>query len=254
MVEEKIENVETNTVEENNDVSANVETQPRIETMTPAMQKILAEMETLKANQAVTSEKVGKLDKIKNVLDGDVETESEEKFFADLTTKPKETIERKIKSEVDRIVSPIVSEREREKLVTADQQAFGLLARDPDFSETWKNVNAWVSEEEMSEVSNSPKRVEIIYGLAKSRKDRANIDKNKSLTEAERTAKNEANKTAVSERPINSGGTSQEESPQDERLKELSQARDTFDTNRAHKIGTDMLFELTQWGKRKFRH
>ena len=44
MVEEKIENTENNATEESNDVSANVETQPITERITPAMQKILAEM------------------------------------------------------------------------------------------------------------------------------------------------------------------------------------------------------------------
>ena len=211
-------------------------------------------MEALKANQAVTSEKVGKLDKIKNVLDGDAETDSEEKFFADLTTKPKETIEKKIKSEIDKIVNPIIAKDEKRELILADQNNFVILSQDPDFSDTWKNINNLVSAEEMQKYENDSDRVKIIYALGKLAKDKINMDKTKQSTEAERTAKNEANKTAVSERPISSGGTSQEESPQDERLKELSQARDTFDTKKAQKIGTDMLFELTQWGKRKFRH
>ncbi len=250
MVDEN--NVVDNTTIENN---AQIDVQPQVsapvDNITPAMQKMLDEINALKVNQEVIGKKAEKLDKIKSAIDGEDAGDSDEKFFTDLTTKPKKTIEDLIKKKTDEIVNPIISERVKEKLVMADQQKFAeLSAKDPEFNEIWGNINQYVTPEEMAEVENSTNRVNIIYSLAKTKKELANVDKKINSIQADRAAKNEINKTAVSERPISSGGIIKEESEQDTRLKDLTQARDTFDSDGALKIATDILFENTQWGKK----
>ncbi len=248
MVEEVVDN---NAVDNNDTTVVQPQAQPKEDTITPAMQKMLDEINALKANQEVIGKKASKLDKIKSAIDGEDANESDEKFFTDLTTKPKQTIEDLIKKKTDEIVNPIISERVKEKLVMSDQQSFAsLTSKDPEFNEIWQNINQYVSQEEMAEVENSTNRVNIIYGLAKSRRDLANVDKKINSINADRTAKNELNKTAVSERPISSGGENQNVQEEDTRLKDLSNARDSFDTDRAAKVATDILWDNTQWGKR----
>ena len=250
MVDENV--VVNNTVEENN---TQPEVQPQVaapaDNITPAMAKMLEEIQALKSGQEIISKKADKLDKIKSAIDGEDDGASDEKFFTELTTKPKQTIEDLIKKKTDEIINPIISERVKEKLVYSDQQKFAeLSAKDPEFNEIWSNVNQYVNPEEMAEVENSTNRVDIIYSLAKRRKDLAKVDKQKNSIQADRTAKNEINKTAVSERPISSGGAIQGEPEQDTRLKDLTNARDKFDSDGALKIATDILFENTQWGKK----
>jgi len=250
MVDENV--VVNNTVEENN---TQPEVQPQVaapaDNITPAMAKMLEEIQALKSGQEIISKKADKLDKIKSAIDGEDDGASDEKFFTELTTKPKQTIEDLIKKKTDEIINPIISERVKEKLVYSDQQKFAeLSAKDPEFNEIWSNVNQYVNPEEMAEVENSTNRVDIIYSLAKRRKDLAKVDKQKNSIQADRTAKNEINKTAVSERPINSGGTVSSETEQDTRLKDLTNARENFDSDGALKIATDILFENTQWGKK----
>lgn len=249
-------------VDENVVAESNVEdnqTQPEIQpevkatgdNMTPAMAKMLEEIQALKAGQEVIGRKADKLDKIKSAIDGEDADTGDEKFFTDLTTKPKQTIEDLIKKKTDEIINPIISERVKEKLIMSDQQKFAeLSAKDPEFNEIWGNVNQYVKPEEMAEVENSANRVDIIYSLAKRRKDLAKVDKKLNTIQADRAAKNEINKTAVSERPISSGGATQGEPEQDTRLKDLTNARDKFDSDGALKIATDILFENTQWGKK----
>ena len=250
MVDENV--VVNNTVEENN---TQPEVQPQVaapaDNITPAMAKMLEEIQALKSGQEIISKKADKLDKIKSAIDGEDDGASDEKFFTELTTKPKQTIEDLIKKKTDEIINPIISERVKEKLVYSDQQKFAeLSAKDPEFNEIWSNVNQYVNPEEMAEVENSTNRVDIIYSLAKRRKDLAKVDKQKNSIQADRTAKNEINKTAVSERPISSGGATQGEPEQDTRLKDLTNARENFDSDGALKIATDILFETTQWGKK----
>ena len=249
--------VDENVVAESNveDNQEQPEIQPEVkatgDNMTPAMAKMLEEIQALKAGQEVIGRKADKLDKIKSAIDGEDAGASDEKFFTDLTTKPKQTIEDLIKRKTDEIINPIISERVKEKLVMADQQKFAeLSAKDPEFNEIWSNINQYVSPEEMAEVENSANRVNIIYSLAKTKKDLAKVNKQKNSIQADRTAKNEINKTAVSERPISSGGAVSGEPEQDTRLKDLTNARDTFDSEGALKIATDILFENTQWGKK----
>jgi len=218
--------------------------------VTPQMEKLLAELEELRAKSANMDELAKKVEKIDRIEKALKDEPNVDEFYTRLAENPKQAIEKLIEEKT----KPIIEERQKEFLLQSDEKIFNKLSvEDPEFKEIWSNLGKYVTEDEVTEVENSPKRVELLYGLAKARKLLQETQNKINSKEELKQAKEELNKTAFSERPSGgaySGGSVKKDEEEDERVINLAKARENFDTKTAVKNATDILWDVTQWGKR----
>lgn len=171
-----------------------------------------------------------KLDDVRTAITGEESEKIDpEKFFRDFAEDPQKILDNYYEKRSKVELEPIKKKMEEKELADKkrdmterDRAAFGRLqAQDPNYLNIMKNVGDYVGKEELTELLKYPNRTEVIYSLVKSRMGAGEVAKKMEETEATKQAKDDANKTAVTEEP--SGGKIEQETDKQKRRKEINE-------------------------------
>jgi len=223
-------------------------------------------MAEIQRQNAELAERVNKLSGVTKKLD-DVRTaitgeESEkidsEKFFKEFAEDPQKALDgyydKRSKSELEPIKKKIeereLDDRKRD-MAEQDRVAFARLqAQDPNYLNVMKNVGDYVGKEELAELLKYPNRTEVIYSLVKSRMGAGEVAKKMEEKQATNQAKDDANKTAVTEEP--SGGKIETETDKEKRRKEINEgiAKGDWNSEEIRRKSFDEFWETVQGVKK----
>jgi len=200
-----------------------------------------------------------KLEDVKTAITGqESEKLDSEKFFKDFAEDPQKALDgyydRRSKKELEPIKKKLeesaISEKNR-AMAEQDRIAFGKLqAHDPNYLDVMKNVNTYIGKEELTDLLKYPNRTEVIYSIAKSRMAVGEAGRKMEETQATKQAKDDANKTAVSEAPA--GGKIEQETDKQRRRKNINEAIENGDwkNKRVYDDAFDEYWENTSGGKK----
>jgi len=194
-------------------------------------------MEEIQKQNAELAERVNKLsgvtkklDDVRTAITGEESKEFDpEKFFKEFAAEPEKTLDeyydKRSKTELEPIKKKMeereLADRERD-IAEQDRAAFARLqTQDPGYLNVMKNVNTYIPEAELKELLKYKNRTEVIYSLVKSRMGAGEVAKKMEETEATKQAKDDANKTAVTEEP--SGGKVEQETDKEKRRRSINE-------------------------------
>ncbi len=190
-----------------------------------------------------------KLSQLSQILTGDTEEAKKEKIFREFAEDPEAMLKKYAGGKNETELAEIRGTLEKIKFEKADQSAMSRLSSgDPDYEVVMKNIGDMTTEEERKKYQGDEGRLEILYGLTKSRMAGKIAESKVSAEEAKTDAINESNKSAVSEKP---GGKEVEEpTERDKRDEEIAKARESWDSDKVSKLATERLLEDSDFLKK----
>lgn len=210
------------------------------------LDSIKTELNTFRSDINETKKDREIINKLRNVLsDKDEDEFNEEKFVEQFVKNPKKTldeyIDKKRTSEREEL-EKLKKEFKQSKIVDEDsRQLDSIKAKDRDFEVVMSNLGKVFTQEEFASLHRSlednPLRNEIIYNTVKARVMELEDVRKQMQENANRTAKDEINKTARTLQPT--GGSIDARTPQDERRERIAKAKEAWDVDKV----MDEIFE-----------
>lgn len=160
-----------------------------------------------------SEEDKSKLEKAKKALLGEDEsTKEDEEFYKKLATMPKEAVEDLIKKNIE----PINKKFQEQAILERDRITFtNLRNMYPDFDEVIRDASSYLTKEEIGETEGLSNRTEIRFNLIRGRREMDLRNKKTKEVNVMNKAKEEINKTAITEVP-RGGGTMETKEVEDE--------------------------------------